>query len=340
LEFLIVEGLFLAFFVVDLLVRYGNPDLWHPWKGGEKPMDFAYLNAILKSTTFPPYDPWFAGGYLNYYYYGFMVVGVLVKWLGIVPAIAYNLIIPTVFAMIAIGAFSLGWNLMKARETKMESGVAKIENDEKRVVSSDLGSEKSTRQPPLTILYSRFSNLFSRFYSLGTPLGIGLVAALGTAVLGNLGMVRMIFQGYQKLAAPGGIIEGAGIFQRWAWAIIGFLDVIKGASLPYGLGDWYWIPSRAIPAPNDVEPITEFPAFTVLYGDPHAHLFAIPVALLVLAFAFSVVLNRDDGMAFSERLPVPVRRVGHRRALPHQPVRYLYFPAGRYCCPGLCLLAL
>lgn len=292
LEFLIVEGLFLAFFIVDLLVRYGNPDLWHPWKGGEKPMDFAYFNAILKSTTFPPYDPWFAGGYLNYYYYGFMVVGVLVKWLGIVPAIAYNLIIPTVFAMIAMGAFSLGWNLLKTGEKRVVSDEAGNENREEREVSSEGESNDSAHSAPLTTHHSLLTNLFSRLSSLSEPLGVGLAAALATAVLGNLGMVRMIFQGYQKLVAPGGVIEGAGIFTRWAWAITGFLDVVKGASLPYGLGDWYWIPSRTIPAPNDVEPITEFPAFTVLYGDPHAHLFAIPVALLVLIFAFSVVLSR------------------------------------------------
>ena len=86
---------FLLAFVLVLLVRYGNPDLWHPYKGGEKPMDFAYFNAILKTVSFPAYDPWYAGGYINYYYFGFVFVGTLVKMLGIVPALAYNLMLPT-----------------------------------------------------------------------------------------------------------------------------------------------------------------------------------------------------------------------------------------------------
>ncbi len=112
--YLAIELFILAFFLLFLMVRLGNPDLWHAWKGGEKPMDFSYFNAVLKSTTFPPYDPWFAGGYINYYYYGFVIVGVPVKWLGIEPAIAYNLILPTLFALLAAGAFSTGWNLFSA----------------------------------------------------------------------------------------------------------------------------------------------------------------------------------------------------------------------------------
>ncbi|MCU0487285.1 MAG: DUF2298 domain-containing protein, partial [Anaerolineales bacterium] len=110
--FLLIEGLFLAFFLLNLLIRINNPDLWDPAHGGERPMEFAYFNAILRSTNFPPYDPWYAGGYLNYYYFGYVIVGTPVKLLGIVPSIAYNFILPTLFASLALGTFSVAWNLL------------------------------------------------------------------------------------------------------------------------------------------------------------------------------------------------------------------------------------
>ena len=61
-EILWADGVFLVCFFFFLTIRIMNPDLWHPYKGGERPMDFSYFNAILKSIGFPPYDPWFAGG--------------------------------------------------------------------------------------------------------------------------------------------------------------------------------------------------------------------------------------------------------------------------------------
>ena len=55
-------------------------------------MDLAYLNATVKSTHFPPFDPWFAGGHMNYYYFGFVLVGLLVKATSIAPAVASGLL--------------------------------------------------------------------------------------------------------------------------------------------------------------------------------------------------------------------------------------------------------
>jgi YYY domain-containing protein len=97
----------------------------------------------------------------------------------------------------------------------------------------------------------------------------------------------MIWQGFQILATPIPI-EGAGWIQRIIWSFQGVIKYFEGNTLPYGQGDWYWIPSRAIPG----EPITEFPAFTFLYADPHAHLFALGITILALIWALSVILAK------------------------------------------------
>jgi YYY domain-containing protein len=111
----IEEGVFWTLFAATVLVRWSNPDLWHPSLGGEKPMDLAYLNAVVKSTHFPPFDPWFAGGQMNYYYLGFVLVGLLVKTTSIAPAVAYNLAVPTLAAMLGAAAFSATLALADAR---------------------------------------------------------------------------------------------------------------------------------------------------------------------------------------------------------------------------------
>src|SRR6185436_2348613 len=105
------EVLFGAAFLLFVLIRILDPDLWQPWNGGEKSMEFAFLNAILKSPYFPPYDPYFAGGYINYYYYGLYLVGVLIKLTGVASEVAFNLAIPTLFAFTIVNAFSIAFNL-------------------------------------------------------------------------------------------------------------------------------------------------------------------------------------------------------------------------------------
>ncbi|GAB1472232.1 hypothetical protein MASR2M66_31100 [Chloroflexota bacterium] len=258
--FVMAEIVFLSFFLIDLLIRLGNPDMWHPSKGGERPMDFSYFNAVLKSTSFPPYDPWFAGGYINYYYYGFVLAGTPVKLLGIVPSIAYNFILPTWFALVALGAFAIGYSVVE--KTKAED------------------NEPSTLRQ-------------SSGQAFNIQLITGLAASFLTILLGNLGTLQLIFSGFQRAAAPGGIIPAeAGLLQRWAWAGQGLWQIMtKGALLPIGRGDWYWFPSRVIPSGPGNE-ITEFPLFTFLYSDMHAHMLVMPLALFIIAWALAFIRAR------------------------------------------------
>ncbi|MFQ5611781.1 MAG: DUF2298 domain-containing protein [Anaerolineae bacterium] len=107
----IVFGLVFLFFVWTRLL---NPDLWQPWQGGEKMIEIGFLHAIVKSASMPPYDPFFAGEYINYYYYGLFIVGTLVKLTGIQPTIAFNLAVPTLAALTAANVFSLAGNLVRA----------------------------------------------------------------------------------------------------------------------------------------------------------------------------------------------------------------------------------
>lgn len=250
--FLTVELVMLVLFALSLGIRYGNPDLWHPWKGGEKPMDLSYFTAVLKSTIFPPYDPWYAGGYINYYYYGFVLVGVPVKLLGIQPAVAYNLIIPTLFSLTGLGAFSVAWNLFARKSLQQET--------------DEPGKKANTLRANLA----------------------GLISVFTVVIMGNLGTLRMFWQGLQRIVAPGGVIDNAGFFQRFGWFFQGMAKFFTGSRINYGLGDWYWNPSRALPG----DTITEFPFFTFTYADLHAHMIALPVTLLVIGWGLSILLGK------------------------------------------------
>ncbi|MCP4166913.1 MAG: hypothetical protein GY759_13630 [Chloroflexi bacterium] len=109
---LLSEGIFSIAFLLFIFIRLLNPDLWQPWQGGEKFMEFAFLNAVTRTPSFPPYDPYFAGGIMNYYYYGYQILSSLIKLTGINTTIAFNLAIPTLFALTASGVFSLVYSLM------------------------------------------------------------------------------------------------------------------------------------------------------------------------------------------------------------------------------------
>ena len=77
----------------------------------EKPMELMFLNSVLRSERFPPLDGWLSGYSISYYYFGYVMLAVLTQLSGLAPAFSFNVGLATWFALIAISAFSVGYNL-------------------------------------------------------------------------------------------------------------------------------------------------------------------------------------------------------------------------------------
>ncbi len=102
------EGLFLAAFAVWAIFRAYDPAI----AGTEKPMEFAFLNGLLRSDRFPPLDPWLSGYAISYYYFGYVMLAVLVQLSGVASAVGFNLGVASWFALTALGAFSVSYSLI------------------------------------------------------------------------------------------------------------------------------------------------------------------------------------------------------------------------------------
>jgi YYY domain-containing protein len=300
----IIELLTLLLFLGFLVVRASNPDLWHPSFGGEKPMDFAYFNGVLRSTIFPPLDPWHAGGFINYYYFGFVIVGAPVLLLQMTPSVAYNLIVPMLFAMTGVGALSVTFSIVHHFQSRREDDEA--------------DGLPASRKP--------------RPYA--SPWLAGIMALLLAVGLGNLDTARIFFTGVARL---GGYIPPAGMesylvdqftlansrspdesefahimeqgrnpsivdtvryefdnVRRLLVALGGGIQTMTttNAVLPIGSERWFWGPTRIYAETPGVEgqAITEMPIFTYIYGDLHAHMISMPMQYLVMAFLLNELL--------------------------------------------------
>ena len=100
---LAIEGVFLLLFLGWVAFRAYDPMINHT----EQLMDFAFLNASVQATSYPPEDPWLQGHGISYYYFGYLMMGLLTKLTGISSAVSYNLSLALVPALAAAGLLSL-----------------------------------------------------------------------------------------------------------------------------------------------------------------------------------------------------------------------------------------
>lgn len=219
----------LAGFALFLLFRLKNPDLWQTYWGGEKPFELAHLNAILRSAHFPPYDPWFSGGYINYYYWGGYLHAFAMKLTGVPPEVAFNVALPITMALVWGAAFSVGSALWVAVRHRRSQG-----RDDDAVTG-------------------------------------GVAAALAVALLGNLNGFGQVAQ-LLRAGVPLGQIG-----QRF--------DFWQSRSIIDGT-------------------INEFPFFSGLWADLHAHVIALPFAILALGVALAIALHWEQPRPFGPALPL------------------------------------
>nr|MBC8497157.1 hypothetical protein [Chloroflexota bacterium] len=271
---LTTELLFLAAFAGWAVVRAANPEI----VGTEKPMELAFINAILRSPTLPPFDPWLSGYAISYYYFGYVLVAMLAKLAGTTGGVAFNLGGSLVFALSAIGSYGLLYNLLAWREKASPS------NPETNSSNSRLTLDASRSTPPAPP---------SAITPLLAPLLILIVSNLG----GLLHLLRLggVFWRIDK--------TGALTSPIWAWLDMGrFSDPPPSESFPHW---WWWQASRVIQDfdfnwVNKGDIIDEFPFFSYLLADLHPHVLAMPFAFLAMAMAFNLFLDRGD-----EKLPWP-----------------------------------
>lgn len=114
------EILFLVAFGLLALLRAGNPTL----DNAEKPMELMFINSILRSPGFPPHDGWLSGYAISYYYFGYVMTAMLAQVSGVSGSIAHNLMTALVFALTAIGAYGLLFNLLAKRRSETADGAA------------------------------------------------------------------------------------------------------------------------------------------------------------------------------------------------------------------------
>ena len=229
------EAVFLGFFFLWLTVVLSAPSINHT----EKPMDFLFINAILQTTYFPPEDPWLAGHSISYYYFGHITIAFLTKLTAIPSNISYNLAVALFPAMIAAGAFSLVYNMVRLSGATMKRAA---------------------------------------LYALAAPLLLCLVAHL---------------QGVLEFVHA----RGWGSEGFWQWVSIKGLAGNPTADAGLFPDDhwWWWRGTRVIDTLADGVSldytITEFPFFSFLLGDLHAHMLALPFLIIVVALGLNYFCN-------------------------------------------------
>jgi YYY domain-containing protein len=315
------EVLFAIALIGWALFRAHNPDL----TSTEKPMEFAFFNAIGRSPHFPPPDPWLSGYAIAYYYFGYVMMSLLHQLSGVTAGTAFSLTNAFWFALSAASAFGVVANIVllssakkhpERSETKSkdERSETKSKDEQSDTKSKDEQSDTKSKDErsstatstPLTLRSVSAQNAYTK--GQRAAIVFGTLAAIMLVLMGN-------FEAYLETLR----VSGSGSPQFWTQLDILNLNQPFAPENPAGWPPrfwWWWRASRVIhdyppsavspqlarvtglpPAPNDTyeEVIDEFPQFSFLLGDNHPHVLALPFALLMMALALNLYQGSASG---------------------------------------------
>jgi uncharacterized membrane protein len=242
---LVVEALFLFTFIAWAILRSANSDI----VGTEKPMELAFINAMLRSSTLPPHDPWLSGHTISYYYFGYVMIAMVARLTGTLGGVAFNLGVSLIFALTAIGAYGVLYNLLSVCHRR------------------ESGTKISLPRSPFTPLIAPFFVLIVS--NLSGMLQLMRINGIFWRKTYNGEWVSPFWSWLDigSLSAPP---SESGFNQWWWW---------QGSRIIQDY-DFLWNKKEGV--------IDEFPFFSFLLADLHPHLIALPFGLLAMALALNL----------------------------------------------------
>ncbi len=289
----------------------------------EKLFELGMLEGVLRSPRMPPADPWFGGEPLSYYYGGYLVTALFIKLTGVTAAYGFNLGVALTGALAALATFGLGANLttaliprryrrmtrahtLDATHAPTSDGVeAAYRTDEAGVGAARRVAQPASRVPPRAVAGTSDgvadrvvdSSSEAARHDAGSPLdapGNGAEASPGTShrtaptavIAGLLGVALLMvignLEGAVELASAHGWGEPSW-YQR-----LGIVNLTGLVRTEHWYPDEYWFWWRATRLGSDWN-ILEFPFFSFMLGDLHAHVMVLPFTLLGLAAVFNLL---------------------------------------------------
>lgn len=249
------EGIFAAGLLFWSFVRGIKPVL----DSLEKPMDYGFMMSLMRTDFLPAKDMWYSLGDINYYYFGQYIYTFMTKLSGLTPQVTYNLSMGATFALTISLSFALGYMFI------------------------EMGMKKGLR-------------LFN-----GTPMVGGIISSVLVTFAGNS---HSFFYGthnnsaVQKIVkAPGHFLlkffNDKGLLEKWTPVAT---DMIENSDTNHISIDSFWFANstRYIghnPSTHD-KTIHEFPFYSFLVADLHAHL--INLCFVMLLIGLLVVIYNSD----------------------------------------------